>query len=63
MDSFERFIEDSFAGEKLCRELRLSEEEIQHLRKLYPEVSVREINSDCSQEAKKWVEVKLCDVV
>lgn len=63
MKNFEKFIEESFTGEKLCRELRLSEAEIEYLKKLYPNVMIREIYRENCKEAKIWVEVKLSNAV
>jgi len=53
------FLKESFRDGVTYRELRLSTEEIDYLRKLFPKAEIKEMrNMKCSDE-KVWVEVKI----
>lgn len=63
IEIFEKFLEDSFKDIIEIRELRLSIEEIKHLKKLYPKASVNQIHEDDFSDGKVWMEVRFSNAI
>lgn len=56
---FDKFLMDSFSEGIYCRELRLSNEEIEYLKKKYPKASLKKFSTDEYDDGKTWWEVNL----
>lgn len=52
IQSLERFIDESFRGGRVCRELRLSAAEVQYLRTRYPRIIVSPLGP--VRQPKSW---------
>lgn len=62
VEKFNKFLSESFEEGLSCRELRLSEEEMEYIKKIYPRVSFKKIASKEHSDRRVWFEVKLgCD--
>jgi len=56
--NFECFLADSFKEGNMLRELRLSEKEIEYLKKKYPRAALRELAATQDQSDERvWYEV------
>lgn len=58
VERFEDFLSNSFQ-EVLCRELRLSNEELEYLKKRFPKANIERMRTDESPDDKHWYLVKL----
>ena len=56
---FEEFLSESFREGVRFRELRLSNDEIEYLRKTYPKISLKKICTTEYTDGKCWYEVRL----
>lgn len=56
---FERIFLESFENDISVRELRLSDEELQHLGEFIPRAEIREMPVPVCSDGKKWYEVSL----
>jgi hypothetical protein len=57
MEKFEYFLADSFREGNTLRELRLSDQEIDHLKKTYPRALLNQITVQDSSDDRVWYEV------
>ncbi len=59
VERFEEFLSESFSEEIRSREVRLSTEQIEYMKKIYPGATVQEmVDNECG-DGKFWFEVKL----
>ncbi|SHE94806.1 hypothetical protein [Caloramator proteoclasticus] len=56
---FEEFFTNSFRDGKVVRELRLSSEEVEYIRKSYPNVQISKLSGYEKNKDKNWYTVKL----
>lgn len=61
IEVFKKFLEESFENDIVARELRLSNEEVKYLKKIYPRASVRKMPFSKCSDGKLWFEVRLVD--
>jgi len=54
---FEYFLAESFREGNMLRELRLSDQEIEHLKKKYPRAILNKIATQDNSEDRVWYEV------
>lgn len=59
VEKLEKFLTESFGEGIYTRELRLSYEEMEYLKKLYPKASVEKSSLKESSDEKLWWEVNL----
>lgn len=59
MKSFEKFLSDSFGDGIYYRELRLSSEEIEYLKKKFPKATIKRCEAAESADDKEWWEINL----
>ncbi len=57
------FIEESFSGGRASRELRLSREEIEYIRRIYPRLSLKEMHKGFCDDGKLWVEASFEEAI
>ena len=57
MAKFESFLAESFREGNLFRELRLSDQEIKHLKNKYPRARFNKITTQDDSEDRIWYEV------
>ena len=57
MTKFESFLAESFREGNLFRELRLSDQEIEHLKNNYPRARFNKITTQDDSEDRIWYEV------
>ncbi|WP_099158935.1 hypothetical protein [Virgibacillus ndiopensis] len=58
-DYFDEFLTESFNDDIHHRELRLSSNEIELVRKKYPKATIKESTSNQSVDEKKWYDVTI----
>jgi hypothetical protein len=56
---FEEFLSESFEEGFTSRELRLSEEEREYIKSIYPKATIREIAATEYSDGRMWFEVEL----
>ncbi|WAM34193.1 hypothetical protein [Caldicellulosiruptor morganii] len=56
---FEEFFTNSFRDGKVVRELRLSSDEVEYIKKRYPNVTVSKLSGFENNKDKNWYTVKL----
>lgn len=61
MEKFKDFLGDSFK-ETLCRELRLSNTEIEYLKSRYPNTIIERLSKEESQDEKHWYLIKFLEL-
>lgn len=59
IEKFERFLEDSFREGMYSRELRLSNEELEYIKKKYPRAILKRCETRAISEEKAWWEINL----
>lgn len=59
---FQKFIKESFQGDIYKRELRLSAEELEMVKKMYPRAVLQKLDSTNYQDGKSWYVVNLLPV-
>ncbi|HEX3029100.1 MAG TPA: hypothetical protein VHT34_07325 [Clostridia bacterium] len=59
VNEFERFLQESFDGDVLTRELRLSSEEKEMVQSKYPGACFSIIPSKEYQDGKQWYEIAI----
>ncbi|MGE5404447.1 MAG: hypothetical protein ACM3PP_05865 [Candidatus Saccharibacteria bacterium] len=59
---FREFLQDSFKDGVSSRELRLSSEELEHLRNMYPKASWKPVAHEELADGKSWFEVTVSDL-
>lgn len=63
VEKFEEFLQESFEGGIVFRELRLSTEEISYLREEYPKFDLNEMTDTECSDGKVWMEVRLPNII
>lgn len=53
------FLKDSFKNGIVSRELRLSKEEIEYLKKTFPKASMNEIQAGRCSDGKVWIDIRI----
>ncbi|MGI8313687.1 hypothetical protein [Halobacillus mangrovi] len=58
-NELKEFLSESFGEGVYYRELRLSNKDIEELRKFYPQATVRKTSEICDANSKAWYEINL----
>jgi len=59
ISEFHRFLQDSFRDDTYSRELRLSPDELEYVKKVYPRAEIREMDSWVYEDGKRWYQIHL----